>query len=244
VHLRLHAPPGAPRSYSDLPMLRSPPPCTDIPIPISASHPPPCTPHHTRLISLTPVSRTPARTSAGIDPLTSTRSDFHRCIGAHFPCYLTAPTSHRVDAARLRKPAIEPRHRIAPKDIHAARNSSLSLRAHQQSRAISSPSPKHAHGALPEHVRTHPPPPRARARTPASPPANEPLASTPHRNLPVRACPAHRKSRQGAAHTRTFAAAAPAPDDAEVVQPIPGKDEDSKGACAYSARNRFLIRDA
>ncbi|KAJ7926351.1 hypothetical protein B0H13DRAFT_2313679 [Mycena leptocephala] len=91
-----------------------------------------------------------------------------------------------------------------------ARNSSLSLYAHHQSRAISSPSPNHAHGALPEH----------------------PVAPAAHRNLPVCACPAHRESRQGVAHTRTFAAAAPAPDGAEMVQPIPQKDEDSKGARA------------
>ncbi|KAJ7104683.1 hypothetical protein C8R44DRAFT_943746 [Mycena epipterygia] len=43
----------------------------DILIPISAS----------QARRRTPASRTPTGTSAGIDPLTSTRSDLHRCIG-------------------------------------------------------------------------------------------------------------------------------------------------------------------
>ncbi|KAJ7889695.1 hypothetical protein B0H13DRAFT_2666123 [Mycena leptocephala] len=144
---------------------------------------------------------------------------------------------------------------------HAQLPLAESLHAHHQSRAVSSPSPNHAHGALPEHFHscpTHPPPSRARARTPASPPENGSLAisasgypgrtayraSTPHSNLPVCACPTHRKSGQGAAHTRTFTAAAPAPDGAEEVQPILGKDEDSNGAGAYSGPNRFVIWDA
>ncbi|KAJ7934297.1 hypothetical protein B0H13DRAFT_2491589 [Mycena leptocephala] len=156
-------------------MLRSPPPGTERSHPhLRLASPPPCTrtPHHTRLISHTPASRMPTRRSAGIDLLISTHSDLHRCISAHFPCNLTAPTSHRVDAARLRKPAIEPRHRIAPEDIHVARNSSLSLHAHHQSRAISSHCPTmHTAPSLSmfSQERTHPPPPRARACTPASP---------------------------------------------------------------------------
>ncbi|KAJ7821576.1 hypothetical protein B0H13DRAFT_1920662 [Mycena leptocephala] len=188
--------------------------------------PPPCTPHHTRLISHTPASHTPTRRSARTDPPASTHSDLHRCIGAHFPCYLTAPTSHRVDAARLRKPAIEPRHRIAPKDIHVACNSALSLHARHQSRAISSPSPKHAHGALPGYVKpgTHVPATITDTGTHARlSPANGPLAISapgyPGRTQPVAPAP-HTGTRpcagQRAAHTRT-AAAAPAPDGAEVV---------------------------
>ncbi|KAJ7926358.1 hypothetical protein B0H13DRAFT_2653893 [Mycena leptocephala] len=86
VHLRLRAPQGAPHSYSDLHMLRLHRFAPRHPIPISASHPPPCTPHHTPLISHTPASRTPTRTSARIDLLASTRSDLpmHRHVRQTF----------------------------------------------------------------------------------------------------------------------------------------------------------------
>ncbi|KAJ7849889.1 hypothetical protein B0H13DRAFT_2361038 [Mycena leptocephala] len=115
-------------------MLRPPPPCAER----SLSPSPPRKPatvyasSHTTHLAHTPASRTPSRTSAGIDPLTSTHSDLHRCISAHFPCYLTAPTSHRTS--------------------NVARNSSLSFHARHQSWAVSSPSSKYAHGALPEQV--------------------------------------------------------------------------------------------
>jgi hypothetical protein len=69
----------------------------DIPIPISASHSPPCTSHHAPPISHSPASRTPARTSARIDPLAS-RSDLHRCIGT---CAGLSAPSHASKRARL-----------------------------------------------------------------------------------------------------------------------------------------------
>ncbi|KAJ7851760.1 hypothetical protein B0H13DRAFT_1904917 [Mycena leptocephala] len=196
--------------------------------------------------------------------VTSPRSDLHRIAprDPHPNLRLASPPPY---AAPPRKPAIEPRHRIAPKDIHAHAQLPLAESpctppiAHDLVSFAQPMATMHTAPSLsmfsPE--RTNPPPSRTRGRTPTPALANGCLASSapgdPGRTQAVApaprtgtcpCCPAHRKSGQGAAPARTFAAAAPAPDGAEVVQPIPGKDEDSKGARAYSALNRFLIRDA
>ncbi|KAJ7919533.1 hypothetical protein B0H13DRAFT_2429807, partial [Mycena leptocephala] len=78
VHLRLHAPPGEPRSYSDLHMLIPPPPCAETSLSLSPPRKPATVyvSSHTTHLACTRL----ARAHRYIRRHRST--DLHRCIGA------------------------------------------------------------------------------------------------------------------------------------------------------------------
>ncbi|KAJ7874268.1 hypothetical protein B0H13DRAFT_2669131 [Mycena leptocephala] len=220
-------------------MLRPPPPCAET----SPSQSPPRIRHRVRLItsliSHKPTSHTAPHTSApprSIDLHTLRPPLIYRRMQ---PGYASPPSSQGIESHPKTSTSRATPRRVSMHATNCALSRLLRPSMHTAP-SLSMFSPE----------RRHPPPSRARGRTPTPALANGSLASSvpgyPGRTQAVAPAPRTGTCRvrmprtqgiqAGAAHTRTFAA--------EVVQPIPGKDEDSNGARAYSALNRFLIWDA